>query len=270
MPRLPARLPGQALRLGVGHDSLALVRTSRLFGARRHLVAETRIEVHEPAALAQGLTALLDGAGCAGWPLSVVLADELARMWQVTPPPRAAGPADLEAAAAMRFASLFGAAPGGWTLTADWQASQPFLAAALPAALLDSLAQAARAARCPLLEVAPQFVAALNGWRRLRRPGAWFGLVHGQVLTLAAYDGCALAGLRTAVVPPGADRAWLDGHVARDALRLGLAVPTLLQLCGAAPQAWAGAGDKFACVLFDDGAAGAAGAVRLACTGGAA
>ena len=270
MPRMPVRLPGQALRLGVGHDSLALVRTSRLFGARRELVAEARVDVHAPAALAQGLRTVLGGAGWAGWPLTVVLADELARMWQVTPPPRAASPADLEAAAAMRFTHLFGAASGGWTFAADWQAGQPFLAAALPAVLLDSLAQAAREARCPLVEVVPQFVAALNGWRRLRRPGAWFGLVHGQVLTLAAYDGRQLAALRTAMVPPGADRAWLDGHVARDALRLGLPAPGLLQLCGAAPQGWAGAGGKLACILFEDGAAGQAGAVRLACTGSAA
>ncbi|WP_227496536.1 hypothetical protein [Massilia litorea] len=270
MPELKARLPGQALRLGVGDDSLALVRTSRLFGARRELVAEARVDVHQPAALAQGLRTLLGGAGCAGWPLSVVLADELARMWQVTPPPQAASPADLEAAAAMRFTSLFGAAPGGWTLAADWQASQPFLAAAVPAPLLESLALAAREARCPLVEVVPQFVAAMNGWRRLRRPGAWFGLVHGQVLTLAAYDGRVLVALRTAVVPPGADRAWLDGHVGRDALRLGLAAPKLLQLCGAAPRAWAGAGKQFACILLDDGTAGEAGAVRLACTGSAA
>lgn len=263
------RLPGQGLRLGVGHDSLALVRTSRLFGARRTLLAELRID-DGPEGLVRGLRTLFEGLDVAGWPLSVVLADELARIWQVAPPPQAASPADLEAAAAMRFTSLFGSATAGWTLAADWRADQPFLAAALPAPLLATLTDAARAARCPLVEVVPQFVAAMNGWRRLRRPGAWFGLVHGQVLTLAACEGRTLAALRTAVVPPGADRAWLENHIAREALRLGLAAPTLLQLCGTAPRSWAGDGNGFTCALFEDAAAGEAGALRLACTGSAA
>ena len=269
MPEVPVRLPGQALRLGVGHDSLALVRTRRLFGARLTPLAELRIDAAEPDGLARGLRTLFEGVDAAGWPLSVVLADELARIWQVVPPPQAASPADLEAAAAMRFTNLFGSATAGWTLAADWRADRPFLAAALPAPLLASVADAARAARCPLVEVVPQFVAAMNGWRRQRRPGAWFGLVHGQVLTLAAVEGRTLAALRTAVVPPGADRGWLEHHLAREALRLGIAAPTLLQLCGSAPRGWAGETGDLACMLFEDSMAGEAGALRLACTGSA-
>jgi hypothetical protein len=267
------RLPGQALRLGVGHDSLALVRTSP-FGARREVVAELRVDsAQDPQALAPALRTLLAEAQVAGWPLTVVLADELARMWQVAPPPQAASPADLEAAAAMRYAALFGAPPAGWEIAADWQATRPFLAAALPRALLDLLAQAASEARCTLVEVVPQFVAALNGWRKLRRPGAWFGLVHGQVLTIAAYDGALLAALRTAVVPPGADREWLESHVAREALRVGIGRPERLQVCGSAPRSWVSHEGrlKFSCTLLDDdGTAGTSAAVRLACTGSAA
>jgi hypothetical protein len=263
------RLPGQALRLGVGHDSLALVRTASLFGPRREVLAEARIDAHAPEALARGLRTLLGGQTVAGWPVTVVLADELARLWQVTPPPPAAGPADLEAAAAMRFAGLFGAPPREWTIAADWQAARPFLAAALPNALLATLAQWAVDAHCTLVEVVPQFVAAMNGWRKLRRPGAWFGLVHGQVLSIAAYDGALLAALRTAVVPPGADRDWLESHVAREALRVGIGRPVRLQVCGSAPRSWGSHEGrlKFACTLLEDEAAGQVAAVRLACSG---
>jgi hypothetical protein len=264
------RLPGQALRLGVDHDSLALVRTGAWFGKGHAVVAELRLDgAHDAHALAAGLRTLLGQAQVAGWPVRVVLADELARMWQVAPPPQAASPADLEAAAVMRYASLFGSPPAGWTIAADWHATQPFLAAALPAALLGTLAQCAREARCTLVEVVPQFVAALNGWRRLRRPGAWFGLVHGQVLSLAAYDGAQLAALRTAVVPPGGGRDWLVSHVAREALRLGTARPQQLQVCGSAPRSWAsdGEGLELACSLLGDDAPAASSAVRLACTG---
>jgi len=267
------RLPGQALRVGVEHDSLALVSTGGWFGARGDVVAELRLDDGAgPGALAHGLRALLGEGRAAGWPVSVVLADELARMWQVAPPPQAASPADLEAAAAMRFASLFGAPPNGWTIAADWQATHPFLAAALPSALLATLAQAALEARCHLVEVVPQFVAAMNGWRKLRRPGAWFGLVHGQVLSLAAYDGARLAALRTAVVPPGAGRDWLERHVVREALRIGIEQPARLQLCGSAPRDWAGngGGQTFGCTLLGEEVRASSGAVRLARTGSAA
>jgi len=265
------RLPGQALRLGLGHDSLALVRVNRLLGRGTALLAEAPLaDAHDPQALRAGLRTLLAGTKTAGWPLSVVLADELVRMWQVAPPPGAARPADLAAAAAMRYQSLFGAPPAGWKIAADWQATRPFLAAALPLALFDVLEGGAREARCHLVEVVPQFVAAMNAWRRLHRPGAWFGLVHGQVLSLAAYEGRTLVALRTTVVPPGADRDWLESHVAREALRVGVGRPERVQVCGPAPRSWASHEGrlKFGCTLLEDeGAAGQSGAVRLACTG---
>jgi hypothetical protein len=265
------RWPGQALRIGVGHDSLALVKTSRLFGERSTVLGEEGLgDANDPVELARGLRALLAAAPVAGWPVVVVLADELARIWQVSPPPSAAGPADLEAAAAMRFGALFGEAPSSWKIAADWQATRPFLAAAMPAALLEVLQGCAREARCQLVEVVPQFVAALNGWRKLHRPGAWFGLVHGQVLTLAAYDGPVLAALRSAVVPPGADRDWFEAHVAREALRVGVGRPERVQVCGTAPRSWSSHEGrlKFACSLLEDeDTAGRSGAVRLACTG---
>lgn len=264
------RLPGQSLRLGLGHDSLALVRVGRVFGRGATVLAEARLaDTHDSASLRQGLRALLAGAQVAGWPLSVVLADELVRMWQVAPPPNAARPADLEAAASMRYQALFGAPPGGWKIAADWQATRPFLAAALPLALVEALEEAAREARCHLVEIVPQFVVAMNAWRRQHRPGAWFGLVHGQVLTLAAYDGRALAALRTAVVPPGADREWLESHVAREALRVGVGRPERVQVCGPAPRSWASHEGrlKFGCTLLDDESSGQPAAVRLARTG---
>lgn len=265
------RLPGQSLRLGLGHDSLALVRVGRVFGRGATVLAEARLaDAGDPQALRQGLRALLAEAQVAGWPLSVVLADELVRMWQVAPPPNAARPADLEAAASMRYQALFGTPPGGWKIAADWQATRPFLAAALPLMLIEGLEEAARETRCHLVEIVPQFVAAMNAWRRQHRPGAWFGLVHGQVLTLAAYDGRALAALRTAVVPPGADREWLESHVAREALRVGVGRPERVQVCGPAPRNWASHEGrlKFGCTLLDDeGSSGQPAAVRLARTG---
>ncbi|MFC5462373.1 hypothetical protein [Massilia niabensis] len=268
----------QALRIGVAGDSLALVQASRGFQPRRSLLAEARLDPADgAAALGNGLRRLLAGMPAAGRPVAVVLADELARTWQVTPPQGAGRMADLEAAAALRFQALFGAPATGWQISADWDADRPFLAAALPAPLLATLRQSAAEHRFHLVEVVPQFVASLNGWRKLRRPNAWFAQVEGAVLTLAVFERGALAAVRTAVIPPAAGRAWLDAHIAREALLTGAAAPSLVQVCGAGghglARAWVGApGAGFDCMLLDGEADAAAspawpGAARLAATG---
>jgi hypothetical protein len=259
----------QALRLGVSNGELALLKTSRLFGPRETVLAELAFE-GGAAALGPALRRLFEQAAPAGWPLTVVLSDELVRLWQVTPPRAASQMADLEAAAALRFRALFGAPPASWKISADWNLANPFLAAAVPQTLLALLEQASHEHGLHLVGIVPQFVAALNEWRKARRQGAWFGLVQGGVLTLAAYDGAALVAVRAAVFPVGAGRDWLDAHVAREALRLGLECPEHVQLCGPAPTAWASDASRpgFACALLDgDTLAGWSALARLARTG---
>ena len=266
------RKPGQTLRLGVGVDSLALLKTGGWFDRSVTLVAEVGLDpMGGEAALGQALRRLLAELPVAGWPVTVVLADDLARLWQVTPPQAAGRMADLEAAAALRFQGLFGAPAAGWRISADWHTGRPFLAAALPLPLLATLQQCAAEHRLSLVEIVPQFVAALNGWRKRRRAGAWFGLVQGPVLTLAAFEQGALASVRTAVIPPAADRGWLDAHVAREALLVGTGRPQLVQLCGAVPRAWGSTGGPlaFASTLLEDedGIPDWSPAARLAFTG---
>jgi hypothetical protein len=244
---------GQSLRIGIAPDALALVRTSIWPHERARLLGQVAATGNDPVSLGAALGMLLGEHDVAGLPVTVVLADDLARLWQVTPPEGATRLADLEAAATLRFQSLFGGA-SGWRISADWDATRPFLAAALPVALLEQLTTAASSQRFKLVEIVPQFVAALNQHRRVRRSGAWFGVVHGGVLSVAAFDGDLLAAVRTAPVPAGADRDWLEGHVAREALRVGLSRPERLQICGPAPKGWASSAGrlKFACTLFED------------------
>lgn len=264
---------GQVLRIGLANDGIALVRAGRWRGepevlAERAIASPAGLDVIAPA-----LRDMLAQAAPSGWPVAVVLSDELVRIWQVTPPPACSRMADLEAAAALRFQSLFGGTLAGWKISADWSASEPFLASAVPEALLSVLEQAARDQHCCLVEVVPQFVAAMNRWRKLRRRGAWFGVVHGQVLTMAAFDGARLAAVRSVAMPAGAGREWLDSQVAREALRVGVQRPELLQVCGPAPDAWASYPGRlaFGCTLLDAAHQGALSpAARLACMGSAA
>ena len=261
---------GHTLRLGVAANGMALVKTSHLFGRAPVLLAEQRLDLFAPDALALGLRALFAGHSPAGWTLSVVLADDLTRLWQVTPPPGASRMGDLEGAATLRFQHLFGASGAEWAIRADWDAAKPFLAAAVPLNLLDGLTLAAREHRFHLVQAEPQLVASLNRWRRARRPGAWFGQVAGGVLSLVACDGARLAAVRSSPIPPGADRGWLDAHVTREALRVGVDLPERLQLCGAAPAAWGSSVGRlaFGCSLLEqDADDGWSDLARLARTG---
>ncbi|WLI90264.1 hypothetical protein Q4S45_03825 [Massilia sp. R2A-15] len=253
---------GQALRLGVSHDALALVQTSR-WGGEAVLLAERPYA----AALPDALAALLDGAGRAGWPLTIVLADDLVRLWQVTPPADSTRLADLEAAAALRFQQLYGEPAAPWQFSAGWDAARPFLAAAMPRALLGALEQGASAHKLKAVEIVPQFLGLFNRWRGALRPGAWFGVLHDGVLTLGACDRGAIAAVRAARVPEGAGAAWLAEHLDREALRLNLPAPAKLQLCGDLPPAWIGAR---ASMLGAEAPRGWSAAAQLAVSGSAA
>ena len=128
------------------------------------------------------------------------------------------------------------------------------MAAALPRTLLGAIEHGAAQHKLALCEIVPHFVAMLNRHRAALKPGAWFGLVHDQVLTLGAIDETNRAGIaavRAAALPDGVDAeaeaeagagaAWLAEHIAREALRLNLPAPQHLQLCGSVPPAWLGA-----------------------------
>jgi hypothetical protein len=241
---------GQSLRIGVSRHAVVLVKASRFGKVRPEVLAELALGgAGMPGfdAIGAALRQLLTDAACAGWSATVVLADDLARIWQVTPPAGAARLADLEGAAALRFQSLYGEPAANWKLAGGWDANKAFIACALPRALLDMLAAVAAEQQVTLVEIAPQFVAGWNRWHRELKPGAWFGLVHNGVLTLGAIDAGQVCAVRASAVPEGASVDWLGQHVAREALRLNLAVPQRLQLSGRGNPAWNNSSGAFAC-----------------------
>lgn len=247
---------GQALRIGVSTSALSLLKTSRWGGAGPELVAEHRFTGDlAPGfdAMVAALRQMLADAGCSGWSATVVLSDDLSRLWQVTPPPGATRMADLEGAAALRFQLLFGESAAQWQLAAGWDATRPFLAAAMPVRLLALLREAAAEQGVTLVEIVPQFVAAWNRWRDAVKPGAWYGLVQGGVLTLGVVDDARVQAVRAAAIPSAAGVDWLAQHVAREALRLNVAAPSRLQVSGPAPSSWNQATGGFMCSLLQAG-----------------
>lgn len=238
--QLKRRLPGQALRVSLSRHAIGVARTSRWSGAALPLAHQTfspedAAAHHDQQALGIALRDLLASLDVRGWPVHFVLADELVRMWQVTPPAQSSRLADIEAAAALRFFALYGEAAAGWHLSGDWDTRAPFFAAAIPRPLLAMLQQVAQEHGMAIVAVEPQVVAAWNHWRRAVKPGAWFGKVHDGLLALGIAASGRLRAVRTLPLPAGAGHDWLTQAVRREALLAGLDVPELVQLCGAVP-----------------------------------
>ncbi|MGK5054112.1 hypothetical protein [Janthinobacterium sp. RB2P8] len=269
---------GHALRLGVAAGTVSLWRSSRwrapawtLLGEAAY-VPDAGLGLHgDFAALGQALEQILPAGQYARWPLSVVLDDALARLWQVDLPLGAARLADIEAAAALRFQSLYGDVSGLWHSSSAWNARAPFFCA-VPRALLAQLTRVAVARKLALIFITPQFARHWNRWHGALKPGAWFGQLQEHTLTLGVrHDGC-LRAVRALPVPPGAGQDWLQQMLAREALLQGVSAPALLQLCGAPPAGWLAPAGPFNCQIFftPDGDGAWSPAAQLAHSGGVA
>ncbi|WP_158301266.1 hypothetical protein [Janthinobacterium sp. BJB426] len=270
------RAYGQGLRLGVAAGKVSLWRSSRWRAPAWTLLGEAAYAPDDAlhgdfAALGQALEQILPVGQYAGWPLSVVLDDALARLWQVDMPQGAARLADIEAAAALRFQSLYGDAPGLWHSSSAWDARAPFFCA-VPRALLAQLARVAAARKLALIFITPQFARHWNRWHGALKPGAWFGQLQESVLTLGVRHDGYLRAVRALPVPQGAGQDWLLQVLAREALLQGVPAPALLQLCGAAPAGWLAPAQAFHCQIFStpDGEGALSPAARLARSGGVA
>jgi len=252
---------GQSLRIGIAAHGVSLLQERRWRNAGLTLLAEHTCSAsaeHPYDAIAQALRALLGEQQLAGWPVHFVLADELVRLWRVEPPAGAARLADLQAAAGLRFQSLYGEAPAGWQISADWNATAPFFAAALPRDLLTVLQLLAQESGLHIVSIEPQLIASLNCWRRALQPGAWFGQIHDGLLSIAALepDASAIRAIRVLPLPAGQsiDLSWLSQTLQREALLLDMAPPQMLQVCGATPTLWnkpASQSGQIACAVLD-------------------
>ncbi|WP_211444607.1 hypothetical protein [Collimonas humicola] len=193
-----------------------------------------------PEQLLDEVRQVLANIQCPRLPTSVVLSNDWARFWTVTPPVNAVRLSDCQAAAQLRFQALFDAPLTGWQMAADWQIDAPFLACAIPDTLLSPLLQVTSAYRLRLIEVAPQFIIGWNRWRSALQAGVWFGVTHDDTITFAAMDKGQLCTMRS-VTRQLRDRerhGWLQEQLTREALRLQLPAPSAIQLCGHRSTSW--------------------------------
>jgi hypothetical protein len=190
--------------------------------------------------IATRLPQILLETECKKMPLTVVFSDACFRMWMVTPPQNVSSFSDCQAAASLRFLSLYGETTNDWEIAADWDAALPFLACALPRSLLKAVREVAEEFQLTLLDVLPQFTWQWNRWRKQIAAGAWFAVLNQQELTLAIIAQNRILTLRSIDLTAASheNKTWLCQYLKRESLRLNLPQATQLQVCGAVPDAW--------------------------------
>ncbi len=228
-----------SLGLGLSSNSVTLVRASGWLRPRTTIFADEPVDASSPLQMLASLDRALTASNCRRLPISVVLADQWARLFMVTPPTNATCLGDCKAVAAHRFHLLYGDDAAQWLIEGDWNAEQPFLACAIPRSLHAVLQKTCMEHGLTLVRIAPQFI---YGWNKWRRPleGAWFGTLHGNEMTLGAICRGRLVAIRRLILTAAQrkDPHSVVAQINREALRLTLPQPTAIQLCGALPQEW--------------------------------
>lgn len=231
-------------RLGITATSAALLENS---GWQHKQTKQRGQRIYAPVTselwgdLRAELNELMDSATGTNRPLAIVVADQWVRLFVVTPPRNARSLKDCEAAAAMRFQELYGDSARQWKIRANWQATQAFVACAMPASLFEVLLTTANAHRMTLTSVAPHFVAAWNRWFHRLDGKGWFGVAQENSLTLAVINEGTICAIQTLALPDHAwrDPQWLTAQLARQALIGNVPATQKCQLCGHLPG-WPG------------------------------
>ena len=232
------------LHISLGLDRVTLLRTGRWQGMRT--VAADRVipvgiadQADTTRLLQHALSEALTEISCRRAITEVVLADQWVRYFSVTPPQNLTRLDDCRLAATMRFQTLFGEPAERWQFSGDWHSEQPFLVCAMPKALQQMLTQLALTHQFTLTSIVPHFIAAWNRYRQAISSGQWFGVVDVHGITLGVVNQKSISTVRQTRLPTGSVSAdWLSSHVTREALRSGLLLPGVVQLCGDVPASW--------------------------------
>lgn len=228
------------LRIGLSRHGLAVVAQRRGLRANAGVLTEWPCGAAGQAKLLPTLRKTLGDGAFKQKTAVVVLADEMIRLFMVRPPINARSVNDLQIAADLRFQSLYGEAPDAWIVQGEWDATHRFLACAVRREFQAELDSICREASIRIVEFQPHFVAAWNYWRQRIATGEWFGVVHGEMLTLGPLGKHGFLDIRQVQFSPEAalDQGWLRHLVSRESLRMETAPVTRVQLCGDVPDAW--------------------------------
>ncbi|MGY4829023.1 hypothetical protein ACVNIS_10635 [Sphaerotilaceae bacterium SBD11-9] len=221
-------------RLALGLDSRALLRA----GSAAPPVALATAEPTSgwPAAHLRDAIRAQMAPGASYAVLQVLVGADLCRHFVHQAPAGVRSLAELRLLAANRASQLYGEKPVDWAVVADWTLAQPFACAALPAALLQSLQQAAGELKLSLTVESAVLVALerLGGLPQVEGFVAW---TTPSCAVLAHLSGAGVNSLRCLRRVAGSDEVELLARELRqeslraklpgDVLRLASAGPSV-------------------------------------------
>ncbi len=153
--------------------------------------------------------------------VQVLVCADLCRHFVQQPPAGLRSLAELQSLSAARASQLFGSKPAEWSVVADWSLVRPFVCAAMPAALLQALQQAA-AELSLSLTVESAVLAALERVMPLAPAEGFMGWVTPRAAVLAHVGPLGVTALRC--LRRAADLATADlmALLAREVVQEGL------------------------------------------------
>nr|WP_244100406.1 DUF4917 family protein [Burkholderia ambifaria] len=108
--------------------------------------------------------------------VDIVVSDAYTRFWIVVPPKNVSTRRDLRLCMLLRFEELFGDSPDNWSLQADWHATRPFMASAIPLSLVNAI-RTGMSSRClSVRRCVPHFVSSIQN-------SYYLSTVYREVLT---------------------------------------------------------------------------------------
>jgi hypothetical protein len=178
--------------------------------------------------------------------LHIVLDDALVKFWKVVPPANTVQFDDLGAAARIRFEALHDLPVSEWTIQADWNAREPFLACAVPAHFLTALGECLnkpKSHRTKVIACTPAFI---HCWNRhqphMANSVQGLGVVNETTVTIAIIQNAKLIETRCFPLPDVRLESLqgLDQAIQNWGVQLDRKIPELMWLTGRLSRMWRG------------------------------
>lgn len=248
--------PWRAKSLGMGVGGGELVIVDRISAEGAHVASQLPLRDYLPGASSPetaiwepAVNTALSQANKLSGRLQVSVSDDWVRYWMVTPPKGLGSIQELRALAAGRFEQLFGAAAEAWHIEADWSATHPMLACALPRSLVHALTAVSQHAGCRLASVVPEAVRLMNRDAGALKDDGWiccFGTHAFLALLQQGGRWQAARQFRFDLTPALPE---VLAKLETEALRMGCDMPGTVYLLGDAPPVVDVAGSRLKVVV---------------------
>lgn len=171
-----------------------------------------------------------------GGDMVLTVSDAWVRYFMLAIPEGVTSLAELHALAAGRFETLFGAAPDGWKLEADWKTSGQVLVCALPARLIEVAATLSAAGAWRIRSIQPYALRLQSIFHSQIPNDGWLCcFARRSVVALLVEKGEIVHVRRFPSVAP-LTAVGMGGLLAAETMRIGAATPDTLCALGIVPK----------------------------------